>query len=151
MKKKDDVCYAVRIHAIPDTLKVKRKDSLFIIYNEENDNRIACGSGNAGSEVRDMRFLDHYDSIESVRLEIKNPIRPDETDEQEIVRAIEVFAGTTNTLCDSEEIYVGVAFEWKYNKDKVEYWVVHTDGSVDGIEKKDFDAYEKQLKEEEED
>ena len=147
---KDDAFYAVKIQAKLDDLEVKHKNNLYIIYEENGENRIAYGSGNAGAEMFFMREC-NLNPTETLRLLIKNIIRPDETDEQEIVRAIEVFTGTTNTLCDSEEIYVGVAFEWKYaKKRKVEYWVVHTDGSCYDITKEEFDAYVEQLKLEEE-
>lgn len=140
----DRIAYAVSIKASKYSAKTADNETIAILYEEEGYNRIAIGKDNIASERRDM-IGEGCKISAATRIDITNLINDGDID-QEIVLAIEYYAGTCNSVCFSDELYVCVAFQWQDEDSKPYWFVIKENGSYDDLTKEQFDECVKELK-----
>ena len=140
----ENIAYAVSIKASKYSAKTADNETIAILYEEEGYNRIAIGKDNIASVRRDM-IGEGCRISETTRIDIANLVNDGDIDE-EILRAIEFYTGTSNSVCSSDEQYVCVAFQWQ-NEDSEPYWfVIKKNGSYDDLTKEQFEECVADLK-----
>jgi len=140
----ENIAYAVSIKASKYSAKTADNETIAILYEEEGYNRIAIGKDNIASVRRDM-IGEECRISETTRIDIANLVNDGDIDE-EILRAIEFYTGTSNSVCSSDEQYVCVAFQWQ-NEDSEPYWfVIKENGSYDDLTKEQFEECVADLK-----
>ena len=140
----ENIAYAVSIKASKYSAKTADNETIAILYEEEGYNRIAIGKDNIASVRRDM-IGEGCRISETTRIDIANLVNDGDIDE-EILRAIEFYTGTSNSVCSSDEQYVCVAFQWQ-NEDSEPYWfVIKENGLYDDLTKEQFEECVADLK-----
>ena len=133
----ENIAYAVSIKASKYSAKTADDETIAIIYEEEGYNRIAVGKDNIASERRDM-IGEGCRISATTRIDIVNLINDGDID-TEIIKALEFYTGTNNSVCPCNDLNVCVAFQWQDEDDEPYWFIIKENGAYDDLTKEQFD------------